>query len=254
MDGLEEMTGTRDQLCVPLDRKTGSFRTPPVWQQAATSSPDIVAVGTMNLMTIKTFSLGGDLTINRLGSGAMRLSMSTFDGPSRAPESGIAVLRRAVELGVNHIDTAAFYGSGETWANELIRTALTPYRDDLVIATKVGPVLGAEGVPSEQATPDQLRGLVEADLRSLGLNRLDLVYLRVGGMAGPGGQSITERFAALAELQAEGLIRHLGVSNVDTVQFAEARAIAPVAAAQNQYTGPSPGHAGPSLSDLADPW
>ncbi|MEU9289531.1 oxidoreductase [Streptomyces sp. NPDC048275] len=186
-------------------------------------------------MTIKTFSLGGDLTINRLGFGAMRLAMGTFDGPARAPETGIAVLRRAVELGVNHIDTAGFYGRGTVWANELIRTALTPYRDDLVIATKVGPLLGPNGVPSRQATPDQLRGLVEADLRALGLDRLDLVYLRVGGITGPGGESIAERFAVLAELRAQGLIRHLGVSNVDAAQFAEARAIGPVAAVQNEY-------------------
>lgn len=190
----------------------------------------------MSLMTIKTFSLGGNLTINRLGFGAMRLAMGTFDGPPRAPENGIAVLRRAVELGVNHIDTAGFYGRGAVRANELIRTALTPYRDDLVIATKVGPLPGPNGMPSEQATPDQLRGLVEADLRSLGLDRLDLVYLRVGGMTGPGGESIAERFTVLAELRAEGLIRHLGVSNVDAAQFAEARAIAPVAAVQNRHT------------------
>lgn len=189
----------------------------------------------MSLMTTSTFSLGGDLTVNRLGFGAMRLAMGTFDGPTRAPETGVAVLRRAVELGVNHIDTAGFYGRGTVRANELIRTALTPYGDDLVIATKVGPLLGPKGVPSEQATPGQLRGLVEADLRALGLDRLDLVYLRVGGMTGPGGESIAERFATLAELRAEGLIRHLGVSNVDAAQFAEARAIAPVTAVQNQY-------------------
>lgn len=191
----------------------------------------------MSVMTITTFSLGGDLTINRLGFGAMRLAMGTFDGPARAPQSGIAVLRRAVELGVNHIDTAGFYGRGEVRANELIRTALAPYRDGLVIATKVGPLPGPDGVPTGQATPDQLRGLVEADLRSLGLDRLDLVYLRVGGMTGPGGESIAERFAVLAELREQGLIRHLGVSNVDAAQFAEALAIAPVAAVQNRHTG-----------------
>ncbi|MEU2287965.1 oxidoreductase [Streptomyces sp. NPDC013178] len=188
-------------------------------------------------MTIKTFSLGGDLTINRLGFGAMRLAANTFDGPPRDPENGIAVLRRSVELGVNHIDTADFYRRGTVRANELIRRALSPYRDDLVIATKVGPLPTPDGVPSGQATPDQLRGLVEADLRSLGLDRLDLVYLRVGGMTGPGGEAIAERFAVLAELRAEGLIRHLGVSNVDAFQFAEAREIAPVAAVQNRHTG-----------------
>ncbi|MFE5075413.1 oxidoreductase [Streptomyces halstedii] len=186
-------------------------------------------------MTNHTFSLGGDLTVNRLGFGAMRLATGTFDGPTRAPETGVAVLRRALELGVNHIDTAGFYGRGGVWANEQIRTALAPYPEDLVIATKVGPLLGADGMPSEQAAPDRLRELVEADLRTLGLDRLDLVYLRVGGMTGPGGESIAERFEVLAGLREEGLIRHLGVSNVDAGQFAEARSIAPVAAVQNQH-------------------
>jgi aryl-alcohol dehydrogenase-like predicted oxidoreductase len=210
---------------------------PQVWHQAATRSPGVVSADTISVMTIKTFSLGGELTMNRLGFGAMRLAMGTFAGPARDPETGIAVLRRAVELGVNHIDTAGFYGRDAVWANELIRRALAPYRDDLVIATKVGPLPGPNGVPSGQATADQLRGLVEADLRCLGLNRLDLVYLRVDGMTGPGGDSIAERFAVLAELRTQGLIRHLGVSNVDAAQFAEARAIAPVAAVQNRHTG-----------------
>ncbi|MFD4116221.1 oxidoreductase [Streptomyces niveus] len=190
-------------------------------------------------MTTKTFSLGGDLTINRLGFGAMRLATGTFDGPTRPSATGIAVLRRAVELGVNHIDTAGFYGRGGVRANEQIRTALAPYPADLVIATKVGPLPGPDGVPSGQATPDQLRGLVETDLRTLGLDRLDLVYLRVGGMTGPGGESIADRFAALAELRAEGLIRHLAISNVDAAQFAEARTVAPVTAVQNKYADDS---------------
>ncbi|MCX5399826.1 aldo/keto reductase [Streptomyces sp. NBC_00102] len=186
-------------------------------------------------MTSSTFPLGGDLPVHRLGFGAMRLAMGTFDGPSRSPENGIAVLRRVVELGVNHIDTAGFYNRGDVRANELIRTALAPYRDDLVIATKVGPLMGTDGMPSLQATPDQLRGLVEADLRALGTDRLDLVHLRVGGMTGPGGESIAERFGVLDGLREEGLIRHLGVSNVDAAQFAEARTVAPVAAVQNKY-------------------
>ncbi|WP_327676238.1 aldo/keto reductase [Kitasatospora sp. NBC_00458] len=186
-------------------------------------------------MTTKTFPLGGDLTVNRLGFGAMRLAASTFDGPPRDPRTGVAVLRRAVELGVNHIDTAGFYNRGAVRADELIRTALTPYRDDLVIATKVGPLPGPDGVPTGQAGPGQLRGLVEAELRALGLDRLDLVYLRVGGLTGPGGESIAERFAVLAELRGQGLIRHLGVSNVDAAQLDEARAVAPVAAVQNSH-------------------
>jgi aryl-alcohol dehydrogenase-like predicted oxidoreductase len=165
----------------------------------------------------------------------MRLPTGSFQGPARDPETGIAVLRRAVELGVDHIDTAWFYRRGGVVANELIRTALAPYGDDLVIATKVGPMLGDGGVPSGQAGPDRLRGLVEDNLRTLGVDRLDLVYLRIGGMSVPGGESIADRFAALAELRAEGLIRHLAVSNVDAAQLAEARAIAPVVAVQNAF-------------------
>jgi aryl-alcohol dehydrogenase-like predicted oxidoreductase len=182
-----------------------------------------------------TFTIGGDLPVARLGFGTMRLPTGTLTGPARDPEDGIAVLRRAVELGVNHIDTASFYRRGDVVANELVRRALAPYRDGLVIATKVGPMLGPDGTPTRQATPDQLRGLVEDNLRELGVDRLDLVYLRVGGRNRPGGESIGERFAALAKLRDEGLIRHLGVSNVDAAQVAEARAIAPVAAVQNAY-------------------
>ena len=182
-----------------------------------------------------TFLLGGELPVARLGFGAMRLPFGTLTGPARDPRDGIAVLRRAVELGVNHIDTASFYRRGDTVANELIREALAPYPDDLVIATKVGPMLGPEGVPTMQATPGQLRGLVEENLRELGVDRLDLVYLRIGALNPPGGESVGDRFAALAALRDEGLIRHLGVSNVDAAQLAEARAIAPVAAVQNSF-------------------
>src|SRR5437868_988640 len=125
----------------------------------------------------KQFRLGGDLSINRLGFGAMRLpSKAGIGGPARDPETGRAVLRRAVELGVNHIDTADFYrsGDGAVRANTLIREALFPYPPGLVIATKVGPVFGPGG-PS-QAPATQLRALVEANLTSLGVGRLDLVY------------------------------------------------------------------------------
>jgi aryl-alcohol dehydrogenase-like predicted oxidoreductase len=182
-----------------------------------------------------TFLLCGDLPVARLGFGAMRLPFGTLTGPARDPRDGIAVLLRAVELGVNHIDTASFYRRGDAVANELIREALAPYPDDLVIATKVGPMLGPEGVPTMQATPGQLRGLVEENLRELGVDRLDLVYLRIGALNPPGGEPVGDRFAALAALRDEGLIRHLGVSNVDAAQLAEARAIAPVAAVQNSF-------------------
>ena len=182
-----------------------------------------------------TFAIGGDLPVARLGFGTMRLPTGTLAGLVRDPQDGIAVLRRAVELGVNHIDTTSFYRRGDVAANELIRRALAPYPDGLVIATKVGPMLGPDGTPALQATPGQLCGLVEDNLRELGAGHLDLVYLRVGGRNAPGGEPIAERFAALAKLRADGLIRHLGVSNVDAAQLAEARAIAPVAAVQNAY-------------------
>jgi aryl-alcohol dehydrogenase-like predicted oxidoreductase len=182
-----------------------------------------------------TFALAGDLPVRRVGFGAMRLAASTFGGPARNPEDGIAVLRRAVELGVDHIDTAGFYGAGHVHANDLIRRALTPYPDGLVIATKVGPLRDQSGVPSGEAAPEQLRGLVEEDLRTLGLARLDLVYLRVGGMTGPGGASVADRLAALAALREEGLIGHLGISNVDDEQFEEALTVAPIAAVQNHF-------------------
>jgi pyridoxine 4-dehydrogenase len=182
-----------------------------------------------------TFAIGGDMPVARLGFGAMRLPTGTFTGPVRDPETGIAVLRRAVELGVNHIDTASFYRRGDVIANDLVRQALAPYPDGLVIATKVGPLLGPDGFPAQQATAGQLRGLVQDNLRELGVDHLGLVYLRVGGRNAPGGEPVSERFAALAKLRADGLIRHLGVSNVDAAQLAEARAIAPVAAVQNAF-------------------
>jgi aryl-alcohol dehydrogenase-like predicted oxidoreductase len=173
--------------------------------------------------------------IHRIGFGAMRLAAGTLNGPTRDRQTGIEVLRRAVELGVNHIDTAGFYGRDGVDAHELIRAALAPYPDDLLIATKVGPLRDQTGMPAGQASPEQLRGLVEEDLRRLGLDRFELVYLRVGGMREPGGEPVADRFAALAALRDEGLVRHLGISNVDADQLAEARSVAPVAAVQNHF-------------------
>jgi pyridoxine 4-dehydrogenase len=184
----------------------------------------------------EVFRLGGDLEVNRLGFGAMRLpSQEGMFGPARDPETSRAVLRRAVELGVDHIDTADFYVSDgmKVRANDLIREALRPYPSNLVIATKVGPRFGPGGL--EYAAPDGMRALVEANLAGLGVDRLDLVYLRVGMMSPPHGESIAARFEALAALREEGLIRHLGISNVDLDHLAEARAIAPVAAVQNEF-------------------
>ncbi|UWE10418.1 aldo/keto reductase [Actinacidiphila bryophytorum] len=174
----------------------------------------------------------GDLTVHRIGFGAMRLTGSAaFDlGVPSDRERSLAVLRRAVELGVNHIDTAAFYFSSLRSANELIGRALAPYPDDLVIATKVGPGRDPSGQWLPLARPDQLRGQVEENLRQLGRDHLDLVNLRVLPSV-----EVAEHFGALAELQAAGLIRHLGVSNVTSAQLADARAVAPVVCVQNLF-------------------
>lgn len=181
------------------------------------------------------FLLGADLKVSRLGFGAMRLVRNSFQGGTRDPGESMAVLRRAVELGVSHIDTAWFYRAGDLAANDLICEALSPYPEGLAIATKVGPLLGPEGRPAAQSAAAGLRELVEQNLTSLGLDRLDLVYLRIGGMGASSGESIGERFEALAGMREEGLIKHLGVSNIDRGQLAEARAIAPVAAVQNHF-------------------
>jgi aryl-alcohol dehydrogenase-like predicted oxidoreductase len=174
----------------------------------------------------------GDLTINKMGFGAMRVPRSA------TRDQAIAVLRRAAELGVNHIDTAAFYFSPVRSANELINSALSPYPDDLVIATKVW----AGRDPSGEwywASPGQLRGQVEENLRQLGRDHLDVVNLRIPRSAE--AASIGEHFAALAVLRADGMIRHLGLSNVTVAQIDEALAIAPVVAVQNRYSIDSAG-------------
>ncbi|MGW0799860.1 aldo/keto reductase [Streptomyces sp. NPDC002692] len=176
----------------------------------------------------------GDLTVNRIGFGAMRLTGTApfGGGVPRDRERSIAVLRRAVELGVNHIDTAAFYFSATRSANELINRALAPYPRDLVIATKVWPGRDASGA-WWWADPARLRGQVVENLRQLGRDHLDVVNLRVPPSRRTG--SIAEHFGALAELRDAGLIRHLGVSHVTAGQLAEARAIAPVVCVQNPY-------------------
>jgi len=176
----------------------------------------------------------GDLTVNRMGFGAMRLSAAAPFGTEDIPsdrDRSIAVLRQAVELGVNHIDTAAFYFSRLRSANELINRALAPYPEDLVITTKVW----AGRDPSGEwywATPEQLRGQVEENLRQLGRDHLDVVNLRIPPRS---AVSVAEHFGALAELRDKGLIRHLGISNASPHHLAEALAIAPVVCVQNRY-------------------
>jgi pyridoxine 4-dehydrogenase len=174
----------------------------------------------------------GDLTVNRLGFGAMRLTGSAafHHGTPSDRRRAIAVLHRAIELGVNHIDTAAFYFSSLRSANELINTALAPYPDDLVVATKVGPFRGYSGEWGTSARPEDLRGHVEENLRQLGRDHLDVVYLRRMRQ-----DSIAEHFGALAELREAGLVRHLGISDVEARHLAEAQAIAPVVSVQNRY-------------------
>jgi len=188
-----------------------------------------------------TFAIGGNLPVDRLGFGAMRLARNGMgDTAARDLETAQAVLQRAVELGVDHIDTADFYRSPDraVGANDLIREALSPYPDGLVLATKVGPVFGPNG-PS-QGTAADIRPAVEANLQALGLDRLDLVYLRIGFFGPPRGESLRDRFQVLADMREEGLIRHIGLSNVDEAHLREAQRIAPVVAIQNVF---NPAHA-----------
>ena len=178
----------------------------------------------------------GDQTVARVGFGAMQLAGPGVFGPPADRAEAIAVLRTAVELGVNHIDTADFYGPHIT--NEIIREALAPYPDDLCIVTKVGAVRDSAGGWVLARTPADLRQQVHDNLKRLGADALDVVNLRVGGgddghSAVPG--SLAEQFAELAALRAEGLIRHLGLSVVNAQQLAEAQQIAPVVCVQNFY-------------------
>jgi aryl-alcohol dehydrogenase-like predicted oxidoreductase len=180
-----------------------------------------------------SYRLADDLVLSRLGYGAMQLAGPGVFGPPRDRDAAIAVLRTAVELGVTHIDTADFYGPHLT--NQLIREALAPYPEDLRIVTKVGSVRDADGGWPHAREPEQLRAQVHDNLRHLGVDVLDVVNLRAGGFDAPEPGSIARQFEALAELQQQGLIRHLGLSTVDAEQLAEAQSIAPVVTVQNMY-------------------
>jgi pyridoxine 4-dehydrogenase len=175
----------------------------------------------------------GDLDLGRVGYGAMQLAGPGVFGPPEDRGAAVAVLREAVALGVNHIDTADFYGPRIT--NEIIRAALAPYPEDLHIVTKVGARRDATGGWLHARTPAELRQQVHDNLGRLGLGTLDVVNLRVGGVEAPEPGSIAEQFEALAELRRQGLIRHLGLSNVTADQLAEAQSIAPVVCVQNLY-------------------
>ena len=180
-----------------------------------------------------TFKLG-DHVVNRMGYGAMQLAGPGVFGPPRDREAALAVLREAVAAGVNHVDTSDFYGPHVT--NQVIREALHPYSQDLVIVTKIGARRDEQAAWLPAMSPDQLRRAVEDNLRNLGLEAMDVVNLRImGAVHGPSEGSIAGEMRVIADLQREGLIRHLGVSNVTAAQVSQARAIAPIACVQNQY-------------------
>ena len=179
-----------------------------------------------------TFELG-DLTVTRVGYGAMQLAGPGVFGPPADRDGAIAVLREVIELGITHIDTSDFYGPYVT--NEIIREALHPYPDDLHIVTKVGARRDDEGGWPHARTPDELRQQVHENLTHLGLEALDVVNMRVGAVDGPESGSIAEQIETLAELQRTGDIRHIGVSNVTADQLAEAQGIAEIVCVQNNY-------------------
>lgn len=219
---------------MPVPRPGALCDTPPMTAETITAD----ASGTWKL---------GDLPVHRIGFGAMRLTGSAafHHGTPSDRERSLAVLRRAVELGVNHIDTAAFYFSSLRSANELINSALSPYPDDLVVVTKVGPHRDHQGEWGTAARPDQLRGHVEENLRQLGRDHLDVVNFRRQRQ-----DSIAEHFGALAELRTAGLIRHLGVSAVEPRHLAEALEIAPVVCVQNRYAVDRPDPVGDEVLRL----
>jgi aryl-alcohol dehydrogenase-like predicted oxidoreductase len=180
-----------------------------------------------------TFTMAKDLTVTRMGYGAMQLAGPHVFGPPADRDAAVAVLREAVERGITHIDTSDFYGPYVT--NQIIKEALHPYPAGLHIVTKVGALRDAEGGWPKALSRDELRQAVHSNLDNLGLDALDVVNLRVGGLDAPEPGSLAEPFTVLAELQQEGLIRHLGVSTVSAEQIKEARSIAPVVCVQNFY-------------------
>ncbi len=176
---------------------------------------------------------GASLTVNRLGYGAMQLAGPQVWGPPRDPDGAIAVLREAVAAGVDHIDTSDFYGPHVT--NQIIKQALHPYPDGLVIVTKVGARRGPDKSWPHALSRQELIDAVHDNLRNLGLDALAIVNLRVGGVMGPVEGSIKEPLTVLAELQQQGLIRHLGLSNISPAQLAEAQTITEIVCVQNLY-------------------
>src|SRR5262250_2601216 len=185
-------------------------------------------------------SLGGrftfgktSLTVNRMGYGAMQLAGPGVWGPPNDPDGAVAVLREAIAVGVNHIDTSDFYGPHVT--NQIIRQALHPYPDDLAIVTKVGARRGEDKSWLRALSRQELIDAVHDNLRNLGLDKLDVVNLRVGDVDKPSEGSIEEPLTVLAELQHHGLVRYLGLSNVTMRQLAEAQKVSQIICVQNLY-------------------
>jgi aryl-alcohol dehydrogenase-like predicted oxidoreductase len=174
-----------------------------------------------------------DITFNRIGYGAMQLAGPHVWGPPKDRAAAVAVLREAVELGINHIDTSDFYGPYVT--NEIIREALSPYRDGLTIVTKIGFLRGADQSWQPAASAAQLREAVHSNLRNLGLERLDVVNFRAPGPEAPDGSSIAEPVSVLVRMKEEGLIGHIGLSGVDAGQVAEAQQLTDIVCVQNLY-------------------
>jgi aryl-alcohol dehydrogenase-like predicted oxidoreductase len=185
---------------------------------------DISAAGTWRL---------GDRDVSRMGYGAMQLAGPHVFGPPRDHEAALAVLRAAIGSGITHLDTSDYYGPHVV--NQLIREALRPYPANLTIVTKLGAVRGDDASWIPALSPAALEAGLHDNLKNLGVEAMDVVNLRVGGLSGPEEGSIAESFTALARLRAQGLIRHLGLSNVSLAQLEEAQAIAPVVCVQNHY-------------------
>ena len=186
-----------------------------------------------NFAPVSTFEFAGR-PVRRLGYGAMQLAGPGVFGPPKDHDAAIAVLREAVASGVNHIDTSDFYGPHIT--NQIIREALHPYQDDLVIVTKLGAVRGDDGAWLPAMEPEDLRRGVHDNLRNLGLEALEVVNMRImGNIHSPAEGSIEKQVTALAELQREGLVRHIGLSNVTSTQIAEAQGITKIVCVQNHY-------------------
>ncbi|HEX4165190.1 MAG TPA: aldo/keto reductase family oxidoreductase [Bryobacteraceae bacterium] len=181
-----------------------------------------------------TFTLpGSSMTLHRMGYGAMQLAGPQVWGPPRDVDAAVAVLREAVAAGVDHIDTSDYYGPHVT--NQIIKQALHPYPDDLVIVTKVGARRGEDKSWIHALSRQELTDAVHDNLRNLGLERLAVVNLRVGGVMGPSEGPIEEPLTVLAELKRQGLIRHIGLSNVSPEQLAEGQTITEIACVQNLY-------------------